>query len=97
MPTNKKTQRQLDNLTRASQDAFHFVVVGKGSFPVDMLRYDKCWPASEFMSGLIVNTSHQTNHPDSHRIELRGLKTPTVGRWSSFGWRVVAIENERVA
>lgn len=26
---------------------YHFTVEGRGSFPVDMLRYDCCWPRRE--------------------------------------------------
>lgn len=70
-----------------------FTVEGPGPFPIDMLRYDSCWPKNE--------------SPDSKAIEdsfpvrrVRGVVTratllsdkpsaPEVGRWASFGFKVV--------
>ena len=78
----KLTNTQKDKLIAAAQNAIHFTVVGTGEFPTDMLRYDICWPASEFNSRLF-------NQADTRRIELKGLKVPTTGRWASFGWNVV--------
>ena len=31
-----------------------FVVEGKGAFPIDMLRYDACWPKREGYSAEIM-------------------------------------------
>lgn len=87
----KINQRQLDKLIEASQQAIEFAVVGAGDFPTDMLRYDKCWPASEHNSLLVGGFG------DTRRVELRGLKMPTDARWRSFNWKVVAVNGERVA
>lgn len=65
-----------------------FRVTGARQFPLDMLRYDHCWPAtaddvvtvSEILSGDIP-AGHQT------QVLMRGLGV-TVGRWASFGWIV---------
>lgn len=59
-------------------------------FPVDMLRYDSCWPklqedanviqwaiAGERDEGIIVIT-----------LETVGTGAPTVERWRSFGWSI---------
>ena len=60
-----------------------FSVRGRGRFPIDMLRYDSCWP-------------FQTK--DSAAIEADGVRTVTLesaspnrtaARWRSFGWEVV--------
>ena len=62
-----------------------FTVEGSGEFPFDMLRYDTCWP------------EHETDTPMMGRgwsgrakrsVRMIGLRTPTVGRWLSFGWVV---------
>lgn len=60
-------------------------VVGSGTFPMDMLRYDRAFPASEqdantAMHGRGVRT-----------VCLRGLDEPTKGRWESFSWTVGAV------
>ena len=71
-----------------------FTVIGQGEFPLDMLRYDGCYPQCESDSatmrkdGLREVTLQKTldrGHPNrSHRIW-----SPTVGRWNSFGWAVL--------
>ena len=63
-----------------------FKVRGGGTFPIDMLRYDRCWPFTQ---------------QDVHAIESeRGKRTvtletahdasPTPSRWNSFLWGVVS-------
>jgi hypothetical protein len=79
--TTKLTARQRDKLIESAQNAIGFGVTGTGQFPFDMLRYDLCWPSSEFDSRLL-GASHQRT------IILKGLKLPTAARWESFGWRV---------
>lgn len=71
-----------------------FKVRGKYPFPVDMLRHDYCWPASEEDSGKISRTFEDTAKMEVVEIELRrevGNKKflPTSGRWESFLWKVV--------
>lgn len=60
-----------------------FLVRGSGDFPVDMLRYDACCPATE---------------ADSYMLERRDLRAILMrrfspdgrpgneARWKSFGW-----------
>jgi hypothetical protein len=79
----KLTTRQRDKLIEAAQNAIFFAVVGSGDFPHDMLRYDKCWPASEGASRLIGETGRL------RRVEMKGLREPTARRWYSFGWSVI--------
>ena len=74
-------------------DAVVAVVMGKGQFPVDMLRYDSCYPASETDSGIIASTF--TNY-GTWRVHVRmrplekkkDKKYWTVGRWESFGVKI---------
>ena len=70
-----------------------FQVEGRGEFPIDMLRYDACYPNTEEDAGLIAMSDHRP-HQNQIRIvisRLVGAKNtpPTVGRWASFGWRIV--------
>lgn len=61
-----------------------FTVEGSGVFPYDMLRYDRCWPAHESPDSVQIG---RTSRP--RQVTLRGLQPATVGRWESFGWKVV--------
>lgn len=63
-----------------------FTVYGKGQFPLDMLRYDSCWPRFELEARVLaepkgkeIHTVHLCKHVESH-----GEVTPE--RWASFGW-----------
>ena len=50
-------------------------------FPLDMLRYNQCWPATQAGIESIMAQ-------DGTEIEINGIIPPTVDRWSSFGWLV---------
>ena len=70
---------------------WHFTVEGKGAFPVDMLRYDGCWPFQQ-QDAVLVEKSLKEPSSDPVKIRLEqaaGMSGPTVGRWRSFGWNVV--------
>lgn len=66
-----------------------FTVEGSGTFPYDMLRYDRCWPSTEAHDSGLPYTPPHGGSLDKKRITLTGLGEPTQGRWESFGWRVV--------
>lgn len=85
MATKHMTTRERDKAIAAVQNGVVFDVVGSGSFPVDMLRYDRCWPESQ--SDVSVAFSGGVTE---RRVQMRGLLPPTEQRWASFGWRVVA-------
>lgn len=70
-----------------------FTVEGPGPFPIDMLRYDQCWPKREGEDSKGIEDSFPARR-------IRGVLTrvtlvtdapnaPTVGRWESFGFKVV--------
>jgi hypothetical protein len=71
-----------------------------GSFPVDMLRYDSCWPRTENDSANISLTFSMDLMDkslfDSVKRELMttgielvtNSKYITRARWESFGWQV---------
>lgn len=78
-----------------------FEVEGRGDFPLDMLRYDGCWPADGHAVAQIERTyarDHErygplaATHPERRTIRLRMYSEhrigPTVDRWRSFGWNV---------
>lgn len=67
----------------------------KFPFPIDMLRYDGSFPASELDSGKIHRTMDFTRENDTLDIEIElaanthSTWTPQDARWLSFGWEVV--------
>lgn len=68
---------------------YEFAVMGKGIFPLDMLRYDQCFP----MSGADVEKMEDGDYREIRTVRLCACShvnyQPTEGRWSSFGWPVV--------
>lgn len=68
-------------------------VKGEGYFPLDMLRYDKCYPAGEEDSAAIAGTGEREINV-VHVSELR-FSVFTPARWRSFGWEIVNVETEK--
>lgn len=74
-----------------------FVVTGKSNFPLDMLRYDHCWPdTSEDAVKIGTDDPAIWAHPDSGVMAVflsRHVSSPkdlpTEGRWNSFGWKII--------
>jgi hypothetical protein len=74
-------------------DIVSFTVVGAGRFPFDMLRYDACWPVSgDDAAAIALNTGEMRARASRRAVRLSTVRrhTPTLGRWSSFGWTVVS-------
>jgi len=74
-----------------------FTVEGQGRFPIDMLRYDSCYPASESES-CKLSESVENGGLAVRRVELacrndRERWTPMAARWESFGWTVLCCEH----
>ena len=72
-----------------------FTVRGGGPFPIDMLRYDGCHPASESDSARIENSDGRgqrdvtlVGHTDPDRTY------PSRERWESFTWKVVKVHED---
>ena len=65
-------------------------------FPIDMLRFDECWPASVEDSGKLSNT-FGFRHGRRVRWQLTLISTrqdaPTVDRWLSYSIDVVEDED----
>lgn len=69
-----------------------YTVRGAWPFPIDMLRYDCCYPATETESGKLTDLLERKT--DAGVIELRlatrSERGPTHGRWDSHTWQVIA-------
>lgn len=69
---------------------YTFSVRGRDLFPIDMLRYDSCWPKSESQDSVSIMVTHGPRASREERtVTLIGLREPTEARWKSFGWTVV--------
>lgn len=65
-----------------------FTVTGFGEFPIDMLRYDCCFPENESDSGRIAPRNYGQRSVKLARTVERKSDHPTQARWQSFGWSV---------
>lgn len=72
-----------------------FTVEGATAFPLDMLRFDECWPVTPDDAALIEQTLRHENN-GRVRIKLGSAKStyyvPTARRWDSFLWKIVAMD-----
>ncbi len=64
---------------------YEYVVTGMGDFPVDMLHFDQCWPATGDDAAKIVEPASPA---EPRSIRMRSHQRPDTDRWSSFGWTV---------
>ncbi len=73
---------------------YRATVKGSGTFPLDMLRYDRACPATERDSGLMEAEGVREVDVLVHSVNPRKYErdVPTVARWESFGWKVVKVE-----
>lgn len=75
-----KPYKSLDDSTR-------FTVNGRGVFPIDMLRHDRCWPLDNYAAVTDYN-----REPQTVTLFTDSVRTITPGRWRSFGWTVMGID-----
>ena len=59
---------------------YEYIVTGRGAFPLDMLRYDMCWPCSS------SDVAKMGAEYEPRSIAIRSYSAPTIERWKSFGW-----------
>jgi hypothetical protein len=70
---------------------YTFKATGSGEFPVDMLRYDGCYPrTTEDACNLKLG---EFDRKERRTVELVMVvdskdRVPTERRWASFGWAV---------
>jgi hypothetical protein len=63
-----------------------FKVRGRGTFPIDMLRYDECYPVDpQSVENIEVPQKRVTREVHLATNKRFG---PTEGRWQSFNWNV---------
>ena len=73
-----------------------FTVEGRGEFPLDMLRYDRCFPRTGVDVEMMERPPEVLNSPRC--VTLVALARdwifwqPTLDRWLSFGWRVIDVQ-----
>lgn len=79
------TPRRIDPV----RSLFEYTVEGKGEFPFDMLRYDQCWPKRSAEDVVNMAPHHPGIVREVRRVTLVGFNSPTVDRWTSFGWKVL--------
>jgi hypothetical protein len=61
-------------------------VAGVGPFPIDMLRYDNCWPATESDSGKVMRSVLGERVGE---VQIAHADELTAQRWKSFSWAIV--------
>ena len=69
---------------------YTFTVAGNDDFPLDMLRYDLCYPKSQRDASEMAKTFRQRR--GEYRVTLVSSKAPTEERWGSFGWALESVE-----
>ena len=90
-------------MARKNPRIYTYTVTGKGSFPLDMLRYDVASPADAKSAALIKASSRRARaffgYPEIYRYSVRLVSAyePTLGRWESFGWEVSDVSSARTA
>ena len=67
-----------------------FNVTGNFEFPIDMLRYDACYPHQQVDVSAIdqVKRYHKMVTVTLEHTDVDKNWKPTTDRWASFGWRV---------
>jgi len=76
--------------TDRPKELYRYVVSGKYPFPLDMLRYDSCWPAREANEiALSFDTRFRSFEPGKiYSVAMLSYSPPTIARWHSFGYVV---------
>lgn len=79
-------------MARKKVDELLIRVRGGGLFPIDMLRYDRAFPASEIDSNKINDTIRgDTRGPVEIEVRVTANCSPTSRRWQSFNWTVTSV------
>lgn len=73
---------------------FKVLPLAAGRFPIDMLRYNACYPRTEQDAGKIAGTFYPRSPREAVEVELERLHDGrehrlTDERWRSFGWAIV--------
>lgn len=75
-------------MARRKNKLFKTTISGRGHFPIDMLRYDQCWPAEQQdVESIGLSVAH-SGQDETHTIQVLSQYPPTTARWMSFSWKV---------
>ena len=70
-----------------------FAVEGADAFPIDLLRRDRCWPATAADAHSIALDFDVDDPAKSHiryvRLETEAAHAPTRSTWRARGWPVI--------
>lgn len=73
-----------------------FTVEGRGEFPFDMLRYDRCHPRTGVDAEMLRPPAEPLSSPRCVTLVALARDSrfwePTRERWLSFGWHVIDVE-----
>lgn len=72
---------------------YRWTIEGFGAFPIDMLRYDCCFPERESEDSYVIGQSHYPGLDERWTVRVLSHKPqPTLRRWESFLCRVTKVE-----
>jgi hypothetical protein len=79
------------------EPTYKFTVRSKYPFPMDMLRYDRCYPATaQTAHDMATSMTHGHDEPVEYEmIGAQGFGGPTSARWESFMFKVTSVETIR--
>lgn len=98
----------LERLNKSERKWVQYATVnGRGSFPVDMLRYDYCYPVTftveDSQRGPVAELNETPNemfYQHDLLIVARATDTKakdwTTARWNSFGWMILPIKTLKI-
>ena len=64
-----------------------YTAAGRLPFPLDMLRYDSCWPYSADDAARIEESLARIERK-VYTVRLSSYNAPTIARWNSFSWGI---------
>jgi hypothetical protein len=74
------------------RDPAAFTVTGRGDFPFDMLRHNRCYPATSEDAAKLERPDSPTQR--AIRLVACTIAEITPDRWESFGWKVHDIDED---
>ena len=84
MPALKSRKPPALTAAREPQLIHRYTVEGFGLFPHDLLRLQRCWPATVEASADVCSTRYVRR-----QVELRGLDRPDLALWHRADWPLV--------
>jgi hypothetical protein len=80
---------------KSMKDTIKFATIsGIGRFPMDMLRYDQCWPRHTEDARVILETVSEEMRSKRWTVQVVSkVRAFTIARWNSFGVFIAVDEN----